>query len=63
MRREDSQPGVLEGHEAHEDVAVLAVPAHLVGISLHRLVAVVPIGDQELGLARGRLDGGDRSGL
>ncbi len=63
MRREDREPGILERDEAHEDVAVLALAADLLGVGLHRLVAVVAVGDQQLGLGGGALDGGDRAGV
>ena len=57
------QAGVLERDEAHEDVAVLALAADLLGVRLHRLVAVVAVGDQQLGVARRRLHRGDRRGV
>ena len=60
MCREHGQPRILERDEAYQDVAVLALAADLLGVGLHRLVAVVAVGDQQLGVARGGLDRGDR---
>jgi len=45
------------------DVAVLALPADLLGVGLHRLVAMMAVGDQQLGLARGPLHDLDRLGI
>ncbi len=39
---------------------MLALPADLLGVGTHRLVAMVAIGDQQLRLARGPLHRGDR---
>ncbi len=39
---------------------MVALAADLVGVGLHRLVAVMPVGDQQLGVGGGRLDGCDR---
>ena len=55
---EHGQPGVLERDQRHQRVTVVAVPADRVGIGSCRLVAVVAVGDQELGL---RELGGDRA--
>ena len=51
------RPGVLQRDEAHERVAVRAFAADLVGVDAGGLVAVVPVGDQKLGV--GQL-GGER---
>ena len=64
---EDRQAGILECHQAHEDVVVL-VPGGpfavaLLGVGLHRLVPVVAVGDQQLGRGRGGLDGRDHGGV
>ncbi len=60
---EDRQSRVLEGDEAHEDVVVLIAggpfAVALLGVGLHRLVAVVAVGDQQLRGRGGGLDGGD----
>jgi hypothetical protein len=56
---EDGEARVLERDEAHEHVAVLALAADLVGVDARGLVAVVAVGDQQLGLGE-RVDrGGD----
>ena len=39
---------------------MLALAADLLGVGLHRLVAVVAVGDQQLGVPGRRLHGGDR---
>ena len=54
VRREDHQARVLERDEVHQDVAVLALAADLVGVDARGLVAVVPVGDQQLGGRRAR---------
>ena len=57
VRAEDRQAGVIERDQAHERVAMGPLAADLVGVGERRLVAVVTVGDQELGV--GQL-GGDR---
>ncbi len=44
-------PGVLECDQVHEDVAVGTLAADLLGIGPRGFVAVVSVGDQELGVA------------
>ena len=52
---EDGQPWSCERDEAHEHVAVLALAADLLGVDARGLVAVVAVGDEQLGgLQRGR---------
>ena len=46
---EDGEAGVLERDERHQRVAVLALAADLVGVGACGLVAVVAVGDEELG--------------
>ena len=60
MGREHGQAGVLERDQAHEDVAVVALAADLLRVCLHRLIAVMAVGDQQLRVLRGRLHRGDR---
>ena len=50
--REHGQAGVGERAEQHQDVAVLALAAHLLGVHARRLVAMVAVGDQQLGRRR-----------
>ena len=47
--REDRQARVLQRDEAHEHVAVRALAADLLGVHARGLVAVVAVGDQQLG--------------
>ena len=55
MGREDGQAFVLQGDEAHQHVAVVALAADLVGVDARGLVAMVAVGDQQLGVGeRGR---------
>ena len=46
---EDRQAGIAERHEAHQHVAVRALAADLLGVRARGLVAVVAVGDQQLG--------------
>ena len=63
MRGEDGQARVLERDEAHQHVAVLALAADLVGVHARGLVAVVAVGDEQLGVLQ-RLPGRrDRGGV
>ena len=48
--REHGQPGILERHQAHQHVAVRALAADLLGVHAGGLVAVMAVGDQELGV-------------
>ena len=57
MGAEDGEAGVVERDQAHQRVAVRALAADLVGVGARGLVAVVAVGDQQLGV--GQL-GGDR---
>ena len=57
MGGEDGQARVLERDEAHQRVAVRALAADLVGVGAGGLVAVVAVGDQQLGVGE---RGGDR---
>ena len=59
---EDRQAGVFERHQAHQHVAVRSLAADLVGVDASGLVAVVAVGDQELGGVERPLDGVDRVG-
>ena len=56
---EHGQAGILQGDEAHEDVAVLSLAAQLLGVGVGGLIAMMAVGDQELGVAGGRLHRGD----
>ncbi len=51
VRGEDREPRVLERDEAHQHVAVRALAADLIGVHARGLVAVVAVGDQQLGAA------------
>ncbi len=63
MGREHGQALVLQGDEAHQHVAVSAFAADLLGVDARGLVAVVAVGDQQLGAAQRLLEGGDRAGV
>jgi hypothetical protein len=52
---EDEQARVVERHQQHEHVAVLALASDLVRVDAGGLVAVVAVGDEELGLGEGAL--------
>ncbi len=60
---EDEQARILERHEQHQDVAVVALAADLVRVRAGGLVAVVAVGDQELGVREGGLERRDRVGV
>ena len=60
MGGEDRETGVAQRDEAHERVTVGAVAADLVRVSARGLVAVVAVGDQQLGSAQLLLRCGDR---
>ena len=49
MGGEDRQPRILERDEMHQHELVLAAAADLLRIDARRLVAVVAVGDQQLG--------------
>ena len=51
MGGKHGQTWVLEGDEAHEHVPVLALTSHLIGVDARGLVAVMPVGDEQLGRA------------
>ena len=46
---EHGEPGILERDQAHQDVPVRALAADLLGVHAGGLVAVVAVGDQQLG--------------
>ena len=54
-----SRPGSSSAHQEHQHVAVLALAADLVGVDAGGLVAVVAVGDQELGVGERALKGRD----
>ena len=56
---EDQQARVLERHQEHQHVAVVALAADLVRVDACGLVAVVAVGDQELGVSERALERGD----
>ncbi len=60
MGGEHGQARVLEGDQAHEHVAVGPLTADLLGVDAGRLVAVVAVGDQQLGVSQHLLHRGDR---
>ena len=60
---EDRESLVLQGDQAHEHVAVLALAADLLGVDARGLVAVVAVGDEQLGRLQGGLEGLDRRGV
>ena len=60
MGGEDGQSRVRQRAEEHQHVAVLALAAHLLGVHPGGLVAVVAVGDQQLGAGQCRLEGRDR---
>ena len=63
VRGEDEQARVLERHEQHEHVAVVALAADLLRVHARGLVAVVAVRDQELGVGERALEGGDAVGV
>ena len=63
MGGEDEEARVVERHQQHQHVAVVALAADLVRVDAGGLVAVVPVGDQELGRAEGALERGDAVGV
>ena len=54
-----SRPGSDERAEQHQHVAVLALAADLVGVHARGLVAVMAVGDQQLGVGQRHLQLGD----
>ena len=60
---EDCEPGVLERAQEHQHVAVLALAADLLGVHAGGLVAVVAVGDQQLGAGQRRLQRRDCVGV
>ena len=50
MVAEHGQPRVVERDQRHQRVAVRPVAADLVGVGARGLVAVVAVGDQQLGV-------------
>ncbi len=59
MRGKHREPRVLERDQAHEHVAVRALAADLLGVHPCGLVAVVTVGDQQLGPAQRLGQAGD----
>ena len=53
VRREHLEARVLERDEAHQHVAVRSLAADLLGVDARGLIAVVAVGDQQLGAASG----------
>ena len=53
-------PGSSSAHEQHQHVAVLALAADLLRVHARGLVAVVAVGDQQLGVGERALERGDR---
>ena len=60
MGGEDGQARVGQRAEEHQHVAVLALAADLVGVDARGLVAVVAVGDQQLGVGQRGLERGDQ---
>ena len=60
---EDGEAGVGERAEEHQDVAVFALAAHLLGVHPRRLVAMVAVGDQQLGPGEPVDEASDRGGV
>ena len=63
MRRKDRQAGIGHRDEAHQHVAVVSLPADLVRIRARGLVAMVAVGDQQLGVRKRLLDLADHAGV
>ena len=59
---EHREPGILQSHQAHQHVAMRALAADLLGVRARGLVAMVAVGDQQLGGLRRAGDLGDRPG-
>ena len=57
---EHRQTGILQRHEAHHHVAMGALAADLLGVHASGFVAMMPVGDQQLGARQHPLDGLDR---
>ena len=55
---EDGEAGVVEAGQRHQRVAVRALAADLVAVGAGGLVAVVAVGDQQLGAGQPLVDGG-----
>ena len=60
VRGEDGQARVAQRDEAHEHVAVPALAAALLGVDARGLVAVMAVGDQQLGRGERGPRGRDR---
>jgi hypothetical protein len=60
---EDRQALIRGRAQEHEHVAVLALAAHLLGVDPRGFVAVVAVGDQQLGVCQSGLEGGDGVGV
>ena len=60
---EDEQARVVERHQEHQHVAMVALAAQLVRIHARGLVAVVPVRDQQLRIRQRGLKRGDLLGV
>ena len=58
MGGEDGEAGVVEPGQRHQRVVVRALAADLVAVGAGGLVAVVAVGDQQLGVGEALGDGG-----
>ena len=63
MGGEHRQPRILQRDQAHQHVAVVTLAADLLGVDPRGLVAMMAVGDQQLGVLQRRLGGGDRGGV
>ncbi len=60
MGGKDGQARVLKRDQAHQGEAVRPLAAHLLGVDPRRLITVMAVGDQQLGIAEGLFRGLDR---
>ena len=58
MGGEDGEAGIIEAGQRHQRVVVRALAADLVAVGAGGLVAVVAVGDQQLGVGEALADGG-----
>ena len=63
MGGKHGQTRILERDQAHEHVPVRPLAADLLGVDARGLIAVVAVGDQQLGAGEHVLHGGDRGGV
>ncbi len=61
--REHGQAWILQGDEAHQNIAVRPFAADLLRVDARGLVAVVTVGDQQLRIAQRSSEIGDRTGI